>query len=457
MTGFRTIAPVPVNLALIPGAAERDPDGYRSFWRAVGERVLALETPLQIEFGHTEAVAGEPLYTDLSTDSLTTSLHLLSGHADREALTLQPPPAAAELWNCVSRVCFWLYDHGVVMVQLEGDATGWLASRSGSWEERLDELQDGVVQLTCTTALELLNGDLGTVLAQARAQDPAGAFLQDVEGEAAPRALPPAPLWVARTLVLDLAQEQAKRSARHWLRDVGDPEPLAQLLRGEVSHVATWLNYVHSPVPEDTAAARAGDMDEAWRAMRHAQYFYAALDLVDTRLTRVLAGTTAGRNRWELQQLSRTLRDLSHRAELVMLDLQNLRKYVTRPVRQEMDHILQTWSYDTLIEEPVRFKVAICDRRLEELKTAAQARAGTVTDVILLGIGVTSVLATALALSTFGRSLATDPGQAGYGATRSGLTEWFASQSADALLLGSLVVSALLVALFLLARRSNSQ
>jgi len=190
--------------------------------------------------------------------------------------------------------------------------------------------------------------------------------------------------------------------------------------------------------------------------MRYAQYFYAAMDVVDDRLNGVLAETSGGRRAWEQAELATRLRALSHRAELVMLDLQDLRKYVTRRVRTELDRILDAWNYADLVEKPVSFKITICDRRLEELAAGRQARAGTVTDVILLGIGVTSVLGTALAVTDFGRSVATDPGQAGFGSASSGLTEWFASQPADAIIVGSIVVSALLVVLFLAVRRSGS-
>src|SRR5699024_443153 len=104
---------------------------------------------------------------------------------------------------------------------------------------------------------------------------------------------------------------------------------------------------------------------------------------------------------------------------------------------------------------PVRFKITICDRRLAELNTDSQARANTVTDVILLAIGVTSIHATALALSSFGRSMAADPSQGGYGSATSAITEWFAAQPADSIVIGSLLISALLVALFIAIRRSS--
>lgn len=189
--------------------------------------------------------------------------------------------------------------------------------------------------------------------------------------------------------------------------------------------------------------------------MLYSQYFYAALDQVDSRLNRVLAETIQGRSVFELRELEDQLRMLSHRAEQIILDRQDLLKYVARPVRDIFDSIMEVWDHEELVEEPVRFKITICDRRLEELNNDSQSRANTVTDVILLAIGVTSILGTALSLSSFGRSMATDPSQAGYGNATSAITEWFAAQPADSIVVGSLLISALLVVLFIAVRRSS--
>jgi hypothetical protein len=191
--------------------------------------------------------------------------------------------------------------------------------------------------------------------------------------------------------------------------------------------------------------------------MRYAQFFYAALDVVDTRLTGILADTAAAGARWQLERLRGQLLALSQRAELVIMDRQNLSKYLKRSVRAEMEAILGYWEYESLVETPVRFKIGICDRRLAELAARRTARSSLFTDLILLGIGITSVLATALALTEFGRTMASEPGLGRYDVGRNAVTGWFASQPADAVLITSGVVSAALVVLYLIFRRGHSR
>lgn len=447
MTRFRTVAPTPIDFAVTAGAAVRDPEGYVAFWDGIASACSGSG----FSFDHAAPVEDAPRYGTLRADSLERPLQVISGELSRSDVALDVPDRWADLWDCVGTVSFQLHDHNILMVGLDGEVSRWLGAGTKGTTARLDELQEGVIALTGLAATEVAARHLVPVLDVARRRDPKSDFIDWADDEWHPVS----PRWVSRSLVLDLDEPLADVMARHWLADIGDTGPIEAFLRGETTHVQRWLNYVHAGTRPDAVTTPVPGAVAAWRAMHYAQFFYAALDLVDDRLTTVLAETTRGRRAWELAELTERLRSLSHRAELVMLHLQDLRKYVTRAVRTEMDHILEVWTYADLVEEPVRFKISICDRRLEELAAGRQARAGTVTDVILLGIGVTSVLATALAVTDFGRTVATDPDQAGFGSTTSGLTEWFASQPADAILISSVVLSALLVVLFLAVRRNG--
>lgn len=196
---------------------------------------------------------------------------------------------------------------------------------------------------------------------------------------------------------------------------------------------------------------------DQWDALRYAQVFYGTLDRIDTRLSKILADSAAvAASRWELDQLRGQLLSLSQRAELIIMERQDLSKYLKRAVRVEMDAILEFWDYDGLLAQPVRFKIEICDRRLAELAARRTARSGMFTDLILLGIGVTSILATALAVTEFGRSMANDPDMAAYDLGRSSMVEWVAAQPADAILIASGVVSLLLVIMYLFFRRDRA-
>ena len=445
MTAFLTIAPMPVDFALTPGAAIKDPDAYAAFWRTVATRHDGL--PLQ--FTHATDVVRQPRYESLRSDAMDRELHVLHGDLTTSELHLDLTRDLAELWGCVKQVRFWLYDHHLLLVELSGQAEEWL--REEELTRRLDKLQRGLIDLTERAARTIATDVIQPTLALAREKDQAAQFV-----EAAASTPPePVPWWVARALVVDPSSKQDQAEAKHWLANSAEPDIVSEFLAGERTHVARWLNYAYRGVRHGNVTRLAPGLAEHWRAMRYSQYFYTALDQVDGRLNEVLTETTTGLKRWEIDELSQRLRALSHRAESVIMNLQGLRKYVTRDVLAEMNEVLAAWDYQQLIEEPVQYKTGVCERRINDLNADAQARAGTVTDVILLGIGVTSVLATALALTDFGRQMAADPDQAGFGSFSSGITEWFAAQPADAILIGSILISALLVLLFLAVRRSQ--
>lgn len=448
MTGLLTVAPTPIDFAVSAGAEVRDPAGYAAFWN----RVARESDVAGVTFDHAVSLDEAPRYGSLRSDALQRTLHVMSGQFRPEDVPIEVPADLSALWHCIRKIRFWLYDHSIVVVELDGQVGERIGRGTAHPGSRLDVLQAEAVELSGIVASAVVAHKVQPILDVARRVDPRSTFVDWQHDEWASVS----PRWVSRSLVLDFDDPVSERFARHWLADIGDDAAVDELIEGRSPHVSRWLNYAHRGYRAGAATALLEEAAEAWRAMRYAQYFYAAMDLVDDRLNGVLAETTEGRKAWEQADLTERLRTLSHRAELVMLDLHDVRKYVTRRVRKEMDRILEVWDYADLVEGPVRFKITICDRRLDDLATGRQARAGTVTDVILLGIGVTSVLGTALAVTDFGRSVATDPAQVGYGSASSGLTEWFASQPADAILTGSVVVSALLVVLFLAVRRSGA-
>ena len=77
------------------------------------------------------------------------------------------------------------------------------------------------------------------------------------------------------------------------------------------------------------------------------------------------------------------------------------------------------------------------------------------TDIILMSIGVTSVLATAIALVQFGRDAGQDPSQSVFDLGNGSITSWLSSQSMDAILILSLMLSIVLVAVFIWKRRQS--
>ncbi|MGH3240960.1 MAG: hypothetical protein ACRDNL_11320 [Spirillospora sp.] len=510
MTQLRVLAPVVVDYYTVPGASLRDPDGYARFWADQQPAVDALLAELvpepdpdeptpepdpdeptpqpgparpvpqpdpdeptpetdpdeaaadrpRIVLEHTRPTRSLNLYKTIGDDAVERPLNVLTGTL--RARDLPGEWADADPCGTVTEIVFRLYDHGLMLLELLTDVPPAQTAPTDGLEARLDHLRDCAVSLGERIGRAIVRRYLAPVLRLLRKADGDAKVLarattsdDPVTGDFGES------LWVTRSLIVDPDEPGADPVIRHWVKDVvtaEDDRPAAdRLLSGELDYLVRWLNYAFIDRTGAGGRMRPGDpFYDQWEALRYAQVFYGVLDRVDTRLSKILADSAAAEGRWELNQLKDQLTNLSRRAELIIMERKDLTKMLKRAVRVEMDAILGYWDYEDVLEEPVRFKVEICDRRLGELAAGRAARSTLFTDLILLGIGVTSIIGTVLAITDFGRSAATDPDMTAYDLGRSSIVKWISSQPADAILVASGAMSVLLVALYLFFRRDNN-
>ncbi|MEV4757791.1 hypothetical protein AB0J86_22120 [Micromonospora sp. NPDC049559] len=499
MTQLRILAPVVVDFYAVPGAALREPESYARFWAERQPEVDALLARLApappagqpvpaeqsarpaepaarpagastarpvapvpaVVLEHTRPASSLNLYRTISEDAVERPLHVLTGTLREEHLPGVFTDDGDVLPDGVSEITFRLYDHGLMLLELLAEVAPSVTVPDGGLPERLDDLQARAVAIGERVALAVVRTYLDPVLELLRDRDSDERILLAATPADDPVTVEfGEPLWVTRSLIVPPGGPGAEAVVRHWVKDVvgaGDDRPPAErLIDGELDHLARWLNYVFMDRHGAGGGMRPGDpFRDQWEALRYAQVFYGVLDRIDARLSKILADSAAAGSRWELEQLKGALMSLSQRAELIIMERQNLAKYLKRAVRVEMDAILAFWDYDELLAQPVRFKIDVCDRRLAEFAARRTARSTMFTDLILLGIGVTSILGTALSVTEFGRSIASDPEMSVYDLGRSSIVEWVAAQPADAVLVTSGVVSALLVVMYLFFRRDN--
>lgn len=470
MTALRILAPVVVDYQAVPGSSLRDPKGYARFWAELQPAVDDLLAPLNpdpttpppaVSLEHTQVTSSLNLYRTISDHASGRPLHVLTGSLLPQHLPDEFGGATDALHRGVTEVVFRLYDHGLILLELHVKVDPSVTAPGPGVESRLDELQTTALAMGERVARETVRRYLAPLLDLFRQADPDERILAAATPADDPMAAEVGQtLWVTRSLVLDPADPGAKAALRHWVKDVGTGDngidPAGPLLSGEADHLVRWLNYAFiDRTGEGTGQFPGEQFRDTWDALRFAQVFYGALDRIDSRLSKILADSAASRSRWELGRLKEQLTGLSQRAELIIMERRDLAKYLKRQVRHEMDGILGYWEFEKLIEDPVRFKIETCDRRLAELAARRTARSALFTDLILLGIGVTSILGTALALTQFGRSVANDPEMTVYDLGRSSIVEWMASQPADAILIASGVTSALMVVLYLFFRRDK--
>ncbi|SCE96662.1 hypothetical protein GA0070607_3777 [Micromonospora coriariae] len=475
MIQLRILAPVVVDYYAVPGASLRDPHGYAGFWAdqqpAVDELLAGLAPgpvadvpwrPPSVVLEHTRATRSLNLYRTIDDHAIGRTMHVLTGTLDPEHLPGVFGGVTTAPHAGVIEISFRLYDHGLMLLEMLADVDPRPTEHTDGLASRLDELQARAVAMGERTAREIVARYLDPLLRLLRAADRDNRILAAATPEGDPLTAEfGEPLWVTRSLVLDPAEPGADAVTRHWIKDVviADDvrDPADRLLDGDLEHLVRWLNYIFLDRTGVGGRMLPGDpFRDQWDALRYAQVFYGALDRIDTRLSKILADSAAADSRWELEQLKGNLLGLSRRAELIIMERQDLSKYLKRAVRAEMDAILEFWDYESLLAQPVRFKIEVCDRRLAELATRRTARSAMFTDLILLGIGVTSILGTALAVTEFGRSMTSDPGMAVHDLGRSSIMAWIAGQPADAVLITSGMVSLLLVIMYLFFRRDRT-
>lgn len=450
MITMRLLAPVPVDFYETLGTETAHPSAYAAFWdraRSVTPRGGVLTVRRLDQRGRSNR------YTSISADSLTRPLeafHLELTAADTPRAFATAGVSAEQVRSIEASV----FDHGLMIVSCVLDVSE--PDSLPDVPSTLDALQTSGVALCADLTAEVHDTIVAPLVEAFRAIDrgtrvlarphPASSGLDHGR-----------PLWVTRSLFVPRAHELAAPIVAHWLKDVDlGPDPLERVdrlvERGGDDHVMTWLNYAFIT---DAPAGDATAFHDELAALQFAQYFYAAFDCLDHRLAHILATAVAVDPDESLESLRSELQECSRRAQFAFMQMDDVAKYLTRAVKAHYVAILRTWEFDTVIAEPVRTKIAACERRIDELMGQRAARASFVTDMILLGIGVTSILSTVLAVTEFGRYMATDPEMAGYDTDQNRLVGWVSAQPVDTLLLFSGVISLGLIGLYLHFRRSQ--
>lgn len=504
---YKLLAPVRTDFSIVSEAPIRDPDGYAAFWDAVAENKRALRARLadgsalsqslrEIRFPHASAYRRRPSnrYQSLESDALERPVHALEVDLGRSAVADRIPSDGAsriaELGRRVDRVVWRVFDHGISLLEVEiclGDVLH--TTTPDRVPAALNDVQRAGVMLGERIAREDTTALLQPLFDWLHTRPGSADVL---ESDATPRGhhAHGTVLWVTRTLVFEPGDAPNRAAIiRHWLKDAGpagrahatlppeeapNTEPLIdRIVRDDEAHLTRWLNYLFREGAYAADAHRAADPDpepsnprtrpelatpfcDAWEAMLHAQFFYGALDIVDLHLTRILAQSLARDSSLKVDELKALLEQNIRKANLLLLQFHDNAKYYKRTVKAELDDILGYWDFEEVLIGPVQEKITLCQERLTLLHQKEAARSAIYTDIILLGIGITSIFGTSLALAEYGRTMATDADLGSYDVTRTPFIDWFAALPTDVILVGASILSLLLVVLYAYYRKQQT-
>lgn len=426
---FRLVSPLRVDCLLQPGIEFREEVRTYRFWDSVAAEFGAtvLRRPLEQGRLEYETARSIDLPNDISVLKRNVAVdpgfyHSVDPQLDVESLT----------WS--------LCDFGILLVEMTLSVA--VGDQSASMVEQK-------VQRVATTVNEKIVAQDYSVLREViRQKTDHSEFVLFEDGAQLE------PAWASRALIYSPKihdySERQRVFAVEWLGGGEREEDIVEKLSsGKLTHYADWMNYVYvAQIPENTT-----QMQENWKALLRAQFYYAAMARIDSKLMRILSWAMSNSNEISTKKLREQLRREMDFAEALFLKKSEIGKYVNPVSRSESERILNVWNFDEVLADPVKNKLEICQTRLDNIESERSRSASFLTDLILMVIGVTSILGTALAVVSLGRSASADPDQTVYDLGAGDLTTWIATQPIDVILLISTIVSVLMIAAFVMARR----
>ncbi len=272
--------------------------------------------------------------------------------------------------------------------------------------------------------------------------------------------------WVTRTLLVESEGENNLNAIiDHWLKDCGHQETVDIVKRDPEKCAIRWLNYVFREKAyswkrnEDGTISYGQPFCDEWQAMLNAQYYYAAFEALNDSLKSTLSCAYQSINRSgqkaisALRQLNRVLERDIIASNLTTIEYHNNYGYYNRHVGVTMKNIMAGWDFDEAILAQVKHNTILCEQRIAELHQKAASRSGFYSDILLLGIAVTSIVAFLFQVIEYGRNISHNADLAVYESNTWNLVELISERPTDFIITLSLTLIVILFALYSWFRR----
>lgn len=437
MLKFRWIAPIQVDIYSVPGARDRNPDADREFWlrakKLLGRPNWTFTRALQ----KTNALA----YTEAVGDTLPQPLEILTAKLN------EIPNEFDEL--IATNITWTLFDHGIIIAEGEFHAENDLKMPPNSASAYFEEKIQQCAYLICNEHIRNEIDSLTRALQTISDLDSHLTIRSRSSTESQEQSWTN-PNWISRAVLYDSTDRIDKEFSHSWVQGINTTTDidLDNFFKGHTSNVTEWMNYIYITSDQDRYST-------LWTALRRAQYFYAAMMAVDSKLRLILSKSMQHEPNLPLAQLRFELQATMDQAQELILIQAEVGKYGSRLGNSEMKRILDCWNYEEVLDRPVKEKLALCQSRLETIASDRASRNNLVTDIILMTIGVTSILATVIALVQFGRESSADAQQSALDIGRGSITYWISSQSIDSIVVISSIVSVGLIITYWWKRRQS--
>lgn len=428
---FRLVSPLRVDCLTQPGVDYRDEVSARQFWESVSRKTGATYARKGLE-------AGSLQYESAQSIDIQNDIAVVKNRVQIDGSFYRSQDPTVEINSVEWSLC----DFGILVTEIE-----LAVEIEGKATSSVEKLVQKVATQINQGPIAGIYDDLRAVILEHEDYEEFVFFQGDEHMEDA---------WASRAFIFDPTEseyaELQSNFALEWLGSTKDKGRIIESLKQQqITHTADWMNYIYLKETEDNKI----EMQEMWKALVRAQFFYAATGRSDSNLMNILSWAMSQSADISTSKLREQLRQEMDFAEALFLKKSEVGKYVNPVSRLETARILEVWDYFEVLENPVQTKLRICQTRLDDIDGARARSASFFTDLILMVIGVTSILGTMLAVVSLGRSTSADPDQTIYDLGAGDLTTWIATQPVDVILLISTIISLLMVIAFVVARKKS--
>lgn len=483
----KLLAPTRTDFSIIYDRSLTDAKAYREFWETATDSKPELRSSLsndmlnsldlaEVHFSHAPQFWKDSYnrYRSLTSDSLERKTHVLELRLNGNRLAQEPDgdpnDPATWLYTGVSTILWRVYNHGISLLEVDCDIGNRLTKISNDKiPDVVDDLQIEAISMVSHIAKNCTEKVLNPLFMWIRKfHSNSKVFIEPSitrDKEASGNVL-----WTDRALVFQ-RNDVINRAAiiKHWIKDSisennkTDMGRLKNLLQDSKSHYTCWLNYIFRESSYEVTNTMPVDDDglvkpfcDSWEAILNTQYYYAAMDVVDLQLTRILAESSSLSSSPRLTVVENLLKRNMHKANLLLLQYHDNTKYYKRTVKKEMDELFNYWEFDRVLVGPVKHKTKLCQDRLSTLHQQAVKQSSVFTDVILFGIAITAIFEIFLMFVNYGRTIAHDSSYFSYDIKTQNFIGFLASQPTDVILVLATLLTMFLVLLYVFFRKRQT-
>lgn len=271
--------------------------------------------------------------------------------------------------------------------------------------------------------------------------------------------------WVTRTLLFQPEDKRCPKSAiAHWLKDSGDPELIEKAKKESTAFGIRWLNYLFRENAYERVLTKEDKINyeepfcDQWQAMLFSQYYYAAFEAINDALHETLAHSYINikdrqSRKSRMKELNRKLeRDLIS-TNLTILEFHKNFGYYKRDVSNYMKKILKNWEFEEAILDLVKERTELCEQKMKHLHQKAAAKSAMYSDLLLLGIAVTSIVAFMFQVIEYGRTISHNADLAVYESNSFNVVKLVSERPTDTVVIFSLGIIIVLFFAYYLFRR----